>query len=512
MKRFKKLSIGITIGALVLSNLQITKSYATNLEYKGEITKLENSENINDSKQDVYTNSPFTAKEINLNEKYQYLAKSYSSYWVKFTVPEQGYITIKHEKPIDSSGEVGDMRFKLIDSNSEEIKEISTRLGDVKLNPNYEYKIGLKPGEYYLDLKSTYRIQSGLFFMDYSIDFTPTKNFEIENNDNKYNATDIKLNTPMSGYGDQTSITNDFYKIYVEKDTKVKFKTKSKIPHGYIILPDGERKNANTSNMNTDEEGYMYSYYMLRKGINYIEISGSYFDTDYTIELEEASNNLPVIKAEDKVFSNDEYIYSDDLLKGVTAYDQEDGDLTSKIRIVENTVKSRKEGTYKVVYEVEDSDKNKVRKEIKVIVGNDMESIKQGNVIYQTHVQDYGWQDWKSNGEMSGTEGQSKRLEGIRINISDMIPGASIKYRTHIQDYGWQDWKYNGEMSGTEGQSKRLEGIEIKLENAPGYSVEYRTHVQDYGWQDWKRNGEMSGTEGQAKRLEGIEIRIVKNK
>ncbi|MDY6227742.1 MAG: chromophore lyase, partial [Clostridium sp.] len=71
-------------------------------------------------------------------------------------------------------------------------------------------------------------------------------------------------------------------------------------------------------------------------------------------------------------------------------------------------------------------------------------------------------------------------------------------------------WKSNGEMSGTSGESKRLEGIEIKLENAPGYSIEYRTHVQDYGWQEWKRNGEMSGTSGESKRLEGIEIRIVK--
>ncbi|WP_366782397.1 hypothetical protein, partial [uncultured Clostridium sp.] len=30
---------------------------------------------------------------------------------------------------------------------------------------------------------------------------------------------------------------------------------------------------------------------------------------------------------------------------------------------------------------------------------------------------DYGWQEWKSNGEMSGTSGESKRLEGIEIRI-----------------------------------------------------------------------------------------------
>ena len=132
-------------------------------------------------------------------------------------------------------------------------------------------------------------------------------------------------------------------------------------------------------------------------------------------------------------------------------------------------------------------------------------------ILYQTHVQDYGWQEWKSNGEMSGTSGEGKRLEGIRIKLGDTIPtGANIVYRTHIQDYGWQNWKSNGEMSGTSGEGKRLEGIEIKLENAPGYTVEYRTHVEDYGWQEWKSDGEMSGTSGEGKRLEGIEIRIKK--
>lgn len=138
------------------------------------------------------------------------------------------------------------------------------------------------------------------------------------------------------------------------------------------------------------------------------------------------------------------------------------------------------------------------------------QSIESG-VIYQTHVQDYGWQSWKSNGQLSGTEGQSKRLEGIRIKIEGLANGANILYRTHIQDYGWQSWKYNGEFSGTEGNSKRLEGIEIKLEGLQGYHVEYRVHVQDYGWQEWRKDGEMAGTKGQSKRLEAIEVKIIQD-
>lgn len=132
------------------------------------------------------------------------------------------------------------------------------------------------------------------------------------------------------------------------------------------------------------------------------------------------------------------------------------------------------------------------------------------SISYQTHVQDYGWQSWKSNGEVSGTVGQSKRLEGINIKLSNI--NGSIEYKTHVQDIGWQDWKSNGQMSGTSGQSKRLEAIKVKLsgEAANQYDVYYRVHAQDYGWLDWTKNGESAGTEGYSKRLEGIQIVLVK--
>ncbi len=132
------------------------------------------------------------------------------------------------------------------------------------------------------------------------------------------------------------------------------------------------------------------------------------------------------------------------------------------------------------------------------------------SISYQTHVQDYGWQSWKSNGEVSGTVGQSKRLEGINIKLSNI--NGSIEYKTHVQDIGWQDWKSNGQMSGTSGQSKRLEAIKVKLsgEAANQYDVYYRVHAQDYGWLDWAKNSESAGTEGYSKRLEGIQIVLVK--
>ena len=133
------------------------------------------------------------------------------------------------------------------------------------------------------------------------------------------------------------------------------------------------------------------------------------------------------------------------------------------------------------------------------------------SISYKTHVQDIGWQDFVEDGKLSGTFGQSKRLEGIQIELSSKLDG-NVKYQTHVQDVGWQEWKLNGAVSGTTGQSKRLEAIRIELigEIATKYDIYYRVHCQDFGWLGWAKNGEASGSEGYSKRLEGIQICLVK--
>ncbi|MCI8464565.1 MAG: L,D-transpeptidase family protein [Lachnospiraceae bacterium] len=138
------------------------------------------------------------------------------------------------------------------------------------------------------------------------------------------------------------------------------------------------------------------------------------------------------------------------------------------------------------------------------------EEVKPASVIYRTHVQTYGWQDWRADGMSAGTSNESKRLEAIEIRLESSYSG-SVAYRTHVQTYGWQDWRADGVPAGTSNESKRLEAIEINLtgEISEYYDIEYRTHVQTYGWMDWKSNGELSGTVGESKRLEAIEIRLV---
>ncbi len=131
-------------------------------------------------------------------------------------------------------------------------------------------------------------------------------------------------------------------------------------------------------------------------------------------------------------------------------------------------------------------------------------------VTYESHVQDIGWQKWVSNGTIAGTSGKSKRVEALKIKLTNAPSNAKISYQSHVQDIGWQGWKSNGELTGTSGKSKRVEGIKIKLENMPNYTIQYRVHIQNLGWQEWKSDGEMAGTSGKSLRMEAIQIRILK--
>ena len=135
----------------------------------------------------------------------------------------------------------------------------------------------------------------------------------------------------------------------------------------------------------------------------------------------------------------------------------------------------------------------------------------QKKVEYTSHVQTYGWLANSHDGEKTGTEGESKRMEALKISLAENLSG-NIEYITYVQTYGWENsWKKNGEISGTSGESKRLEAIRIRLTGdvSNAYDVYYRVHSQTYGWLPWAKNGETSGTLGLAKRVEALEVKLV---
>lgn len=131
-------------------------------------------------------------------------------------------------------------------------------------------------------------------------------------------------------------------------------------------------------------------------------------------------------------------------------------------------------------------------------------------IEYQAHVQDIGWQNAVSNGELAGTTGENKKIEALSIAVKNTSK-IGVRYRGYVQDVGWTQYVSDGNVIGTTGQNKRLEAIQIELtgDNATNYDIYYRVHVQDKGWLDWAKNGNPAGTKNYALKIEGVQIVIL---
>lgn len=164
-------------------------------------------------------------------------------------------------------------------------------------------------------------------------------------------------------------------------------------------------------------------------------------------------------------------------------------------------------GIYKFKAIVKDDNNDLASSELINYVIKDPQAI----VSYRTHVENVGWQELVENGQASGTEGQSLRLEAIDIRADSIDYELGIKYKTHVQNKDWQEFVADGALSGTEGESLRLEAIKMELtgKDADLFDLYYQVHAQNKGWLDWAKNGEAAGTEGFGYRLEAIKIQLV---
>ncbi len=137
---------------------------------------------------------------------------------------------------------------------------------------------------------------------------------------------------------------------------------------------------------------------------------------------------------------------------------------------------------------------------------------KEQAVMYRTHVQNIGWQNYAVNGGTAGTSGQGYRVEALACILSGQKVEGDIEYRSMVQNIGWESvWRKNGQLSGTEGRGLRVEAIQARLTGAMSghYDLYYRVHAQNYGWLGWAKNGEQAGTEGFSYRLEAIQMMLV---
>lgn len=127
----------------------------------------------------------------------------------------------------------------------------------------------------------------------------------------------------------------------------------------------------------------------------------------------------------------------------------------------------------------------------------------------RAHISSIGWQDYRAgNSIIIGTTGHALSMEALSIERPGDDRSGEIVYETHVQNIGWQGERRNGQVAGTSGAALNIEALRIKLtgELDDAYDVWYRAHVRDVGWMSWAKNGDCIGTQGLSKGIEAIQI------
>lgn len=137
--------------------------------------------------------------------------------------------------------------------------------------------------------------------------------------------------------------------------------------------------------------------------------------------------------------------------------------------------------------------------------------IEKPELTYCSHISDVGWQSIVKESNVSGTTGEGKRMEAMKLYLKNSNGSSAISYNAHLAGIGWQGWKSSGEVSGTVGEQRQVEAVKIKLTGLASelFHIYYRVHVRGYGWLGWAKDGELAGTEGANLRIEAIQIEIL---
>ena len=253
-------------------------------------------------------------------------------------------------------------------------------------------------------------------------------------------------------------------------------------------------------------------------------------DGEITINLAEDENTYTITKENEEIYSGsftyslydtlEIPIHQEDKIEAISTYIKNNTNCKENIEITEKSADeyeisiNKITSTFKVKFtQLENnSSANENINQTDQLQTEAITSSLWPTITYQTHIQNIGWQSTVSDGATSGTTGQSKRLEAIKINVSSEDYTGDIEYKTYIESKGWENiWHKNGEESGTTGEGKQLEAIQIRLtgEMEAHYDVYYRVHAKNYGWLDWAKNGEKAGSTEFGYRLEAIEIVLV---
>lgn len=148
-----------------------------------------------------------------------------------------------------------------------------------------------------------------------------------------------------------------------------------------------------------------------------------------------------------------------------------------------------------------------------------------GSIEYTAYVENDGWQNWATNSNIAGTEGQGKQIEGINMRLTgELANDYNLYYRVHVQILGWLPWAANGNAAGTLGYGYRIEAIEAQLvhhsQQGPSTGDSYvekaptilaNTHVARKGWLGEENASIQTGTTGEGLSIQALQLRLSNN-
>lgn len=213
---------------------------------------------------------------------------------------------------------------------------------------------------------------------------------------------------------------------------------------GSVVLPNATRP------------GYkLIGWYTAPNGGSKVGNAGETYTPTSSTTVYAKWDKAPTISASDQTFYEgqykSDYWISTQRLKGVSASDQEDGNITSKIKVIEDTTNLNVPGTYKVTYQVSDSVGQTVNKTVKITVlynnppvinANDRwfyldEEVTNARLLEKTHAQDIEDGDiTRKITVKSSNVVQEVGIYDVTFTVTDAFGKSATKdIKVHIVDF-----------------------------------------------------------------------------
>ena len=199
----------------LLTSLVTAASLMVSLPASAEIISDDNNTSIDTAKAISF--------DTNYSITYEANSKSYLDYYVKVTLPSNGYITAVCSRPVIEQ-EYKHIRLHVYNSSG---TEISQQFTHDNLDENLTFNLALKKGTYYINIQNDfgYGTNEEEVTLNYKVAFK-SGDYEIEPNNGIATATPISLGKTYTAFIEPDANDGekvDFFKFVIPSARKVRF-------------------------------------------------------------------------------------------------------------------------------------------------------------------------------------------------------------------------------------------------------------------------------------------------